>query len=118
MTDVNMAIQLHETTFANYNDNTAAVTACKVAGNTAGWTDSMQHYYCTLPGDSTYKSKNGQQDPPMRSCFTFSVRGMKGYTKRSYSDAYDFCSRSGSPLEWVRLTEDAVFRAVMLDRKF
>ncbi len=110
LADVQTAIARHKTTWATYNADTAGVAACKSAGASAGWTATMQDYYCTFPGVS----------PEIRSCFTFSVRGTAPYTLRSYPDAYNYCAiqHTGTPMKWVMDNEDAVFKAVMIDKKF
>jgi hypothetical protein len=93
-----------------YNADTSAVDGCKSAGASAGWTPVMQDYYCTFP----------ISNPEIRTCFTGSVRGQGGMQKRSYPDSYDYCvnTHPGTPMKWVRDTQDGVFRAVMLDKKF
>lgn len=110
LADVQTAIARHKTTWATYNADTAGVAACKSAGASAGWTATMQDYYCTFPGVS----------PEIRSCFTFSVRGTAPYTLRSYPDAYNYCAiqHTRTPMKWVMDNEDAVFKAVMIDKKF
>jgi hypothetical protein len=78
------------------------------AGRLAGWSFAMEAYYCELPAN------------PQRKCFTYSVKGIFGYRKRSYEDAYVYCytSEPGQSLKWVHDNQDRVFRAVMIDRKF
>ncbi len=110
LADVQTAISRHKTTWPTYNADTAGVNACKAAGATAGWSGTMQDYYCTFPGIN----------PEIRSCFTFSVRGTAPYTLRSYPDAYEYCATQhpGTPMKWVKDNEDAVFKAVMIEKKF
>lgn len=108
--DVKSAISKNRTEFSAYNSDDTAVNQCESAGAAAGWTKTMQTYYCTFP----------ISDPEIRTCFTGSVQGRGGITKRSYNDAYKFCANnySGKPMEWVQKNQDAVFRAVMLERRF
>jgi subtilisin-like proprotein convertase family protein len=108
--DVDSAIARNRSQFATYNQDTNAVDGCKAAGASAGWSPTMQEYYCSLPGTN----------PDIRTCFTYSVRGAGNFKKRTYPEAYDFCATSytGTPMKWVRDTQDAVFKAVMIDKKF
>lgn len=107
---VQASIAKHKTTWATYNADTAAVSACKSAGAAAAWTATMNDYYCTFPG----------KGPDIRECFTYSVRGVAPYLKRTYPEAYDYCAMThpGVPMKWIRDNEDSVFRAVMIDKKF
>jgi hypothetical protein len=121
--DVQAAIAQNRTFFAAYNADAQAISGCMSSGQRANWSKTMQEYYCSLPGDSRYPSANGRADPPIRTCFTYSVT----VGKKSYQQAYDYCStdtssgraygmtHDGPALAWVKANQDAVFRAVMID---
>src|SRR5690606_38788940 len=100
--DVQAAIGRSIAKYRTYNNDQGAVNACKSAGAGAGWTQTMQDYYCVFPGTG----------PDIRMCFTSSVRGDSGYTKRSYPEAYDYCANThtGTPMAWIKQDQDAVFR--------
>lgn len=97
---------------AKYNVDASTRSGCEAAGAAAGWTRTMQEYYCEFPINN----------PNIRECFTGSVRGVSPYSKRTYPDAYQYCYTSGlrgeQPMKWIRDNQDAVFRAVMIEKKF
>jgi hypothetical protein len=97
---------------AKYNVDQSTRSGCEAAGAAANWTQTMQEYYCEFPINN----------PNIRECFTGSVRGTSPYTKKSYPEAYQYCHSSGlrgeRPMQWIRDNQDAVFRAVMIDKQF
>jgi hypothetical protein len=109
MADVNRAIADAR---AKYNVDAGTRSACMAAGAQAGWSATMQAYYCEFP----------PQNPNIRECFTYSVRGTSPYSKRTYPEAYSYCHTQGlrgeRPMKWIYDNQDAVFRAVMIDKKF
>lgn len=115
--DVLDQITANKSRFSQYNSNTSAVSACKSAGASARWTTMMQDYYCTFPGGSA----NAAYGPQIRECFTGNVRpSSQGGKGLSYTDGYNDCAKPNRPMEWISKDKkhDAIFRAVMIDRKF
>lgn len=107
--DVNRAIADAR---ARFNVDAGTRSACQSAGAQAGWSATMQSYYCEFPINN----------PNIRECFTGSVRGTSPYSKRTYPEAYSYCHTQGlrgeRPMKWIYDNQDAVFRAVMIDKKF
>jgi hypothetical protein len=97
---------------AKFNVDASTRSSCEAAGAAAKWTRTMQEYYCEFPINN----------PNIRECFTGSVRGTSPYSKRTYPEAYYFCHSNGlsgeRPMKWIYDNQDAVFKAVMIDKKF
>ena len=101
--------------YVTYNA-TGRPGVCKLKGANAdpAWSQVMQDYYCTIPGDSQYPSRD------IRACFTDSAGGCSAQiptpkdlnkVKACYAKAETDCKNL-----LAGLGEDEMFHAVMVDR--